>query len=392
MDRLGSLSRKLFLAVLCLPAIGWASYQPISGSSVTVTQSLGTNLQVQVNASTMTISAIQGAVTVNTHAITGNVGLVAGASLTNSTFTIVGSTVGIVLGAGTNFPVQVNLSTVGVVLGGGSSLPTNIIASTVAVVGLSGGNIPVQVNVSTMGVVQVGSWNLTNSTVGVVGILSDNGTLAGTNRLATLPAIVISSRAVTLDGTALTSGRNAAMRLGNSGLAQMGLKPDISGYSYMASTNTITVAAAATDIAALCGNANNTVLVYGIRASCTQTTAGTVNLTIKKRSTTAYTGAFSTMTATPMDSNYTVVQSSAIWFTANPTPGTLVGDIDNYKLGCIATATATPNDIYISPASWRTKPIVLRGATQCVALNLEAQTVTGGAFTTTFEWIEDPSL
>lgn len=222
----------------------------------------------------------------------------------------------------------------------------------------------------------------------LIGTLSDNGAAAGTNRAGTLPGIYQTDY---LNGTAATQGRNSALTQGTDGLVWSANLPAMRPTSYSASTNTISVAATASDIAALCGNANNTVLLYAIRASCTQTTAGNATLTIVKRSS-AYAGAWSTMTTVPQDSNYAAVQSTAVFFTANPTLGTLLGHLDNYNLGCMAPATATPNDIYISPADWRMKPIVLRGATQCVGLNLEAKTVTGGAFTATFEWIETKTI
>lgn len=226
------------------------------------------------------------------------------------------------------------------------------------------------------------------STVGAVGTLADNGVAAATNRLPTMPSIYQTSY---LNGTAATQGRNGALSQGTDGLLWTASLPALRPASYSASTNTITSAASATDITAICGNATNIVLVYGLRLSCTQTTAGNVPLTVVKRSS-AYTGAWSTMTAVAQDSNYAVMASTAIFFTANPTVGTLVGHLDNYKLGCMATGTASPNDIYISPSDWKMKPIVLRGTAQCVGVNLEATTVTGGAFTVTWDWIETATI
>lgn len=229
---------------------------------------------------------------------------------------------------------------------------------------------------------------ITSGNLNIAGVLADNGAAAGTNRLGITPSIYQTDY---LNGTAATQGRNGALSQGTDGLLWTASLPAMRPESYSASTNTITSATAATDIAALCGNANNTVLLYSLRVSCTQTTAGNVPVTIVKRSS-GYTGTWSTMTATPQDSNYGVVQSTAIFFTANPTVGTLVGHLDNYKLGCMASASASANDIYISPADWRNKPIVLRGSSQCVAVNLEATTVTGGSFTTTFSWIETSTI
>jgi hypothetical protein len=68
--------------------------------------------------------------------------------------------------------------------------------------------------------------------------------------------------------------------------------------------------------------------------------------------------------------------SSVLTYTANPTTGSLVGNVDTIKLGCMATGTTSPNDIYI----WRPsmgQSIVLRGTAQQIAVNLNAATVTG---------------
>jgi hypothetical protein len=151
------------------------------------------------------------------------------------------------------------------------------------------------------------------------------------------------------------------------------------------------VPASATDIATLCGNASNTVLLYSMRVSCTQTTAGNTPITIFKRSS-IDAGNYSTATVVAMDSTMSVEISTVALYSVAPTVGTAVGQLDNYNLGCMATGTATPNDIYISPADWRMKPIVLRGITQCVAVNLNTKTITGGVFSVTFSWIETSTI
>lgn len=159
-------------------------------------------------------------------------------------------------------------------------------------------------------------------------------------------------------------------------------------YAMEASTFNVASAASATDIALLCGNATTNLYVRSVRISCTQTTAGMVGISLIKR-TSADLGVWSTMTVTYADTNFDTQYSSATFFTANPgTLGTFSGFYDNTTIGCMAAATATPNDILISPSDWRDKPQVLRGATQCMAVNLQAKTVTGGAFNITYDWLE----
>ena len=144
--------------------------------------------------------------------------------------------------------------------------------------------------------------------------------------------------------------------------------------------------ASATDIAVLSGNATNTVLVTEVRVSCTQTTAGVIELHIKKNSSADSGGTSAGMTEIEDDSSGTDNVSVALTYTVNPTINGTFGDIDVVKLGCMATGTATPNDIYIG--NFRQKPIVLRGTAQQLAVNLNGVTITGGSFTITFKWIE----
>lgn len=225
------------------------------------------------------------------------------------------------------------------------------------------------------------------STTQVVGSLAHNGVASATNRAGILPAIT--QNAYGNNGSALTQGRDAAqMILTKSGLLGVWSGPDITFNSYSASTNTFTILNTTQDVTGLCGNAVNTVYVYSLRATCTQTTAGVIPVTVAKRST-AYSGAWSTMTATPQDSNYATMSSTAIFSTAaGLTNGTLVNYVDSSQIGCLAAATASPNDIYISPASWRMKPIVLRGATQCLGINLQNTSAAGAKFTASWEWME----
>jgi hypothetical protein len=65
--------------------------------------------------------------------------------------------------------------------------------------------------------------------------------------------------------------------------------------------------------------------------------------------------------------------------------GTAVGDLDNLQIGCMAAATATPNDIFIFHPD---KPIILRGTAQQIAVNVGNAALTGGNITVTFEWQE----
>jgi hypothetical protein len=228
----------------------------------------------------------------------------------------------------------------------------------------------------------------------LTGTLSNNGAAAASNRLGTLPGIAQTDYN---NGTASTQGRDVAPNVGTDGLLWTAALPAMRPASYHSSTQ-LTSIGTGTDIAVMPGNATNTVLLTGIRFTCVQTTAGIINLSILKRSTADTVGTTQAMTVVPDDSNYAAASSAPVAYTAPPTKGTLVGALDIQRVGCLAAATASPNDIYISPSNWRMKPIVLRGTAQQVAVNVATPidgagtAIAGSIINVTFEWIETKTI
>jgi hypothetical protein len=220
----------------------------------------------------------------------------------------------------------------------------------------------------------------------IAGTLANNGTAAATNRIATLPGIAQTSYN---NGTATTQGRDVAANVGTDGLLWTAQLPAIRPASYHASASF--AGSSTTDNAVMPGNASNTVLVTKIMVSCTQTTAGMKTVTIIKRSAADTGGTSAAMTAVPDDSNYSAAVSAPLSYTSTgPSAGAAVGNIDSYQLGCMAAATASPNDIYV--LNLRQKPIVLRGTAQQLAVNFGNAAITGGNLTVTFEWIETTTI
>jgi len=215
-----------------------------------------------------------------------------------------------------------------------------------------------------------------------------SGALGTVGLTGTLPAFA-STPAVSLTGSWPYSGALGTVSLTGT-LPAFTSIPYVKGYpdtttaSYHASTNVVS-AASATDIAVLPGNATNTVLVTRVIVSCTQTTAGIITIQLIKRSVADTSGTSSNMTVVPDDSGYSAGSSVPKIYTANPTTGTAVGNLDTALIGCMASGTATPNDIYIFRPL---KPIILRGTAQQLAVNLNGATVTGGSFDVTFEYEE----
>jgi hypothetical protein len=229
----------------------------------------------------------------------------------------------------------------------------------------------------------------TDGTAGVQAVgghLGDNGSAATTNRAPVLPGIAESNMP-----SAATAGRDTALRTDLQGNGLMAQVPETSIASYKANKLGLAVAASATDIAVLPGNATNTVIVTGVKISCTQTTAGIVQLQLIQRTTADTSGTSAAMTAVKNDTSNASAVSAPLTYTANPTVNSTVGNYDAVWLGCMAAGTASPNDIYI----WRPgmgQSIVLRGTAQQLAVNLNGATVTGGSFDITFEWMETTGL
>jgi hypothetical protein len=195
-------------------------------------------------------------------------------------------------------------------------------------------------------------------------------------------------------GNSHTAGKAVRPIVGTKdGLLGVATLGDITHNCYSATASSASYAST-TDLFTLAGNASNTVLLHQIRITCTQTTAGQVTLSILKRSVADTSGTSSTINDVPLDANYSASTSNMLSWSAAPTRGALISSLDIASIGCMASATASPNDIYVSPSSWLTHPVVLRGTAQNVAVSLAAAgdgsgtTVSGGNFNVQMTWCE----
>jgi hypothetical protein len=233
-----------------------------------------------------------------------------------------------------------------------------------------------------------GTATVTDGTAGVQAIgghIANNATAAGTNKVPVMIGIAQQSYA---NGTAYTQGRDVVPDVFTDGALHVAALPAMRPASFHASSS---IAGSSTTVMSnMPGNASNTVLVTRLMFSCTQTTAGTVTVTVIKTSAAATGGTSANMTLVPDDSNYSAPASQPHTFTGTgPTVGTPVGQVDAYKLGCNATNTAGANDVYI--LNLRQKPIVLRGTAQTLEIGTGGA-ITGGNITVTWEWIETTTI
>ena len=160
--------------------------------------------------------------------------------------------------------------------------------------------------------------------------------------------------------------------------------------TYSAAASGFTVAAAATDIFTITGSASKTIKVTRMSVTCS-TTAGSgilARVQLIKRSTANTAGTSVNLIEVPHDSTFAAATATTLSYTANPTLGTAVGTIRAERAAFASTGLIS------SRINWEfgtrgTKPIVLNGTSQVLAINLNATTVTGGICSADTEWVEE---
>jgi len=157
--------------------------------------------------------------------------------------------------------------------------------------------------------------------------------------------------------------------------------------TYSAQSPAIIPVTAAQDIFWITGSATKTIRVLRIGITATQTTAGTVSTFIIKRSTANSGGVPTTAINVPYDSNYPVPTATVISNTGSVTVGTPVGAINSFKM-FIPTTDKGVNP-YQFILDYVDAPVTLRGVAQCLSVNLNAATVSGGSYSIFIEWTEE---
>lgn len=192
--------------------------------------------------------------------------------------------------------------------------------------------------------------------------------------------------------SAFTSGTASAIVRASQVQASAILSSPVDGakYTYSATINALAVPALATDVFTITGSATKTIRVTRVVVSGSKTTASPVLFVLLKR--TANTGGTSTTrTAVPHDSSDVAASAVVRAYTANPTTGTLVGNIETVAV-FIPTATLAT---YFRSYEWTfggrpgAQAIVLRGINEVFSVNLNGVTVTGGSLNIQIEWTEE---
>lgn len=143
------------------------------------------------------------------------------------------------------------------------------------------------------------------------------------------------------------------------------------------------------DVAIIVGSGTKTVTVTRIEVTGIQTTSGIVQVYLDLRSTDNSGGTSTTPAKIPHDSTSAAATAVVRQYTANPTLGTSVGFIRRLHQAWTAAASAANISTTIWPFGDLEQPIILRGTSQCLAVNLNGVTVTGGACVGTITWTEE---
>lgn len=163
---------------------------------------------------------------------------------------------------------------------------------------------------------------------------------------------------------------------------------DSSKSTYSASIVGLVPALLATDIFSITGSSTKVVRISHLEISATQTTAGNINMVLLKRSSANSGGTATNPTKVAHDSANPAATATLNAYTANPTTGSLVGNLRANKL-FVSTVTTMGQEIPIDFGIRPGQSIVLRGSAEVLAVNLNGVTVTGGSFDIDIEWTEE---
>jgi hypothetical protein len=165
--------------------------------------------------------------------------------------------------------------------------------------------------------------------------------------------------------------------------------------TYGATQKSLVPAASATDVFTITGSASKTVYIHKIIVTGNRTAHAHDLIVLIKRSTANSGGTSSTLTSVSYDSTNAAATAVVRSYTANPTLGTAVGEIYAKRVSfpVQTPSNAQGNGGSVNPWQWIYsdigQPIVLRGTSQVLAVNLNAVTIAGGNIQCSIEWSEE---
>jgi hypothetical protein len=246
----------------------------------------------------------------------------------------------------------------------------------------------------------VGKFTTDTTTPGTTNLVSaaESGTwTVATNADAAIAPGTAPSKAVVIGGVynatppAPTTGQTMALQQDADGSLYVNVRDQTIQRTYRAGMVGLVPAAAATDVFGVCGSATKTVIITRMQATGVATAATTADAIIVKRSTADTLGTSTAPALVPLDSSSVAATATALGYTANPTTGTLVGNVASQKI--VLTTAAAASQMYPILQYWPnniTQGLTLRGTAECAYLNWNAQTIAGNSINVDAEWIETP--
>lgn len=229
-----------------------------------------------------------------------------------------------------------------------------------------------------------------NKSTAIGGELDDASTVAATEGNVS-PARITPQRALHTNLRNNSGGELLGEQLGANSIPVVPSREQ----TYSASIVRLASVASATDIFTITGSATKTVKVKRIAISGTQTTHSWRDILAVKRSTANTGGSSTAPTRVPHDSNNNAATATVLAYTANPTLGTLVGTIRSGKMSMSqvtpsnAQSNGPGNHLIWDFGADGGQPIILRGTSQVLAINLNGVTIAGASFDINIEWTEE---
>ncbi len=165
-----------------------------------------------------------------------------------------------------------------------------------------------------------------------------------------------------------------------------------------AASGQFTPAATPNDLLTIFGSATKTVRVLSIQFGANNTAAGSQQYFISKRSAVTTGGTPVAATAIPLDSNDAAATATVNHYTADPTPGTALGNINIKRVASPVLVPATfasiVQDVCFEmlpvDGSGLARAVTLRGVAQGIAVNYnDAALVSGQVHVYTVLWTEE---
>lgn len=150
-----------------------------------------------------------------------------------------------------------------------------------------------------------------------------------------------------------------------------------------------TFPASATDIFTITGSASKTIKIRRITLSFTATSGANATVVVTKRSTANTGGTSVARTGVPWDSTNAAPTATVLSYTANPTLGTLVGNVQTSTVYASGGGTIGSIPIILDYTGTAQQPLILRGTSQVVGINMNATTYTGNVARATVIWTEE---